>query len=81
MKLGESSEMLNTTVALGDLSKADFVLTNSEISSLYVSLAGLCSWLACFISLYEVIKHFHHFHKPYLQKYIIRIIWMIPIYR
>lgn len=66
--------MPNSTMALSGL------ITDSEINSIYVSIAGLCSWLACFISLWEVVKHFHHFHKPYLQKYIIRIIWMIPIY-
>jgi len=77
--------MPNSTVYIGDLISQEerrsyISINNNEISSIYVSFAGLCSWLALFISLYSVVQHFHHFHKPYLQKYIIRIIWMIPIY-
>jgi len=31
-------------------------------------------------SLWQVIQHLRHYNKPYLQKYIIRILWMVPIY-
>ncbi|KAK7871631.1 hypothetical protein R5R35_001818 [Gryllus longicercus] len=32
------------------------------------------------ISLWEIIQHMIHYTKPYLQKHIIRILWMVPIY-
>ena len=57
-----------------------YISSSNEIKPIFLTLATCCSWLALFISFYEVLNHFHHFHKPYLQKYIIRIIWMIPIY-
>lgn len=79
-----SQKLNQSTILLGNLIKDEnsqnYLFSNNEISSIYISLAGICSWLAIFISLYEVLNHFNHFHKPYLQKYIIRIIFMIPIY-
>lgn len=76
--------MANSTILIGDLIKEDkqnFILSlNNQIGSVYVSIAGVCCWLSVLISLYSVLNHFSHFHKPYLQKYIIRIIWMVPIY-
>ncbi|XP_046748783.1 transmembrane protein 184C [Diprion similis] len=36
--------------------------------------------LALPISFYEIIQHMIHYTQPKLQKYIIRILWMVPIY-
>lgn len=43
-------------------------------------IGGVFVFLAIPISLWEIIQHLVHYTKPYLQKYIIRIIWMVPIY-
>ncbi|CAD6238102.1 GSCOCG00008392001-RA-CDS [Cotesia congregata] len=32
------------------------------------------------IAFYEIIQHMIHYTQPKLQKYIIRILWMVPIY-
>lgn len=32
------------------------------------------------VSMYGIIKHALHYSKPHLQKYIIRILFMVPIY-
>lgn len=32
------------------------------------------------ISMYDIVVHFKNFHKPELQKFLVRIILMIPIY-
>ena len=32
------------------------------------------------ISIYDIMNHFKHFYKPELQKFLVRIILMIPIY-
>lgn len=32
------------------------------------------------IAMYGIIQHALHYSKPYLQKYIIRILFMVPIY-
>ncbi|KAL4229930.1 hypothetical protein ACF0H5_010321 [Mactra antiquata] len=41
---------------------------------------GVFTLLAVPISLWEIILHVINYTKPHLQKYIIRIIWMVPIY-
>lgn len=32
------------------------------------------------IAMYGIIQHALHYSKPYLQKYIIRVLFMVPIY-
>ena len=32
------------------------------------------------VSMYGIIQHALHYSKPHLQKYIIRILFMVPIY-
>uniref|UniRef100_T1JIJ2 Transmembrane protein 184C n=1 Tax=Strigamia maritima TaxID=126957 RepID=T1JIJ2_STRMM len=32
------------------------------------------------IALWEISQHLVHYTKPYLQKHVIRILWMVPIY-
>lgn len=32
------------------------------------------------IAFYEIVQHMIHYTQPRLQKYIIRILWMVPIY-
>lgn len=43
-------------------------------------IGGVFVFLAVPISLWEIIQHLVHYTKPHLQRYIIRIIWMVPIY-
>lgn len=42
--------------------------------------AGCFAGLSWAISFYEIIRHLSNFTKPYLQRYIIRILLMVPIY-
>lgn len=42
--------------------------------------AGMAVLLATPISVFEIFWHLVYFTKPRLQRYIIRIIWMVPIY-
>jgi hypothetical protein len=41
---------------------------------------GVCVVLAVPISVFEIFWHLVYFSNPSLQKYIIRILWMVPIY-
>lgn len=43
-------------------------------------IAGLFAFAATISSLWHITKHLVYFNKPYLQKYIVRILWMVPIY-
>lgn len=45
----------------------------SLIASVFVISALLSSF-------WQITQHLIYFNKPYLQKYIIRILWMVPIY-
>ncbi|XP_012268248.2 transmembrane protein 184C [Athalia rosae] len=43
-------------------------------------VGGAFVLLALPISFYEIVQHMIHYTQPNLQKYIIRILWMVPIY-
>ena len=43
-------------------------------------IAGVFATVAIALSLFEVYNHLLYYNKPYLQKYIVRILWMVPIY-
>uniref|UniRef100_A0A336MEH5 CSON014398 protein n=1 Tax=Culicoides sonorensis TaxID=179676 RepID=A0A336MEH5_CULSO len=45
-----------------------------------VLISGLFVMLALPISFWHISQHIVHFTKPQLQKHIIRILWMVPIY-
>lgn len=41
---------------------------------------GIFFFMALPITLWEIIQHLVHNNKPFLQKHIVRILWMVPIY-
>ncbi|XP_075235291.1 transmembrane protein 184C isoform X2 [Lycorma delicatula] len=43
-------------------------------------IGGTFVVLAIPISIWEIMQHMIHHSRPYLQKHIIRILWMVPIY-
>ncbi|XP_039295366.1 transmembrane protein 184C [Nilaparvata lugens] len=43
-------------------------------------IGGAFVVLAVPISVWEIMQHMIHYSKPYLQKHIIKILWMVPIY-
>lgn len=43
-------------------------------------VSGIVALAASCLSMNLIFKHLQHYTKPHLQKYIIRILWMIPIY-
>ena len=45
----------------------------SIVASVFVISALLSSF-------WQITQHLVYFNKPYLQKYIVRILWMVPIY-
>ncbi|KAK9876660.1 hypothetical protein WA026_014035 [Henosepilachna vigintioctopunctata] len=45
-----------------------------------VLIGGIFAWVAVPISFWEIILHVIHYTRPKLQKHIIRILWMVPIY-
>lgn len=51
-----------------------------DVLAVWPFIAGVSAWFALFLSIWEVCQHLANYTKPYLQKYIIRILWMVPIY-
>lgn len=43
-------------------------------------IGGLFVILAVPISVWGILQHLVHYNQPDLQKYIVRILWMVPIY-
>jgi hypothetical protein len=43
-------------------------------------VAGLCTALSTLLSLYLVYKHLRNYTQPKLQRHIVRILLMVPIY-
>lgn len=46
----------------------------------WIITAGILAILSVTLSFYEIIRHLLNFNKPFLQRYIIRILLMVPIY-
>ncbi|XP_073824329.1 transmembrane protein 184C isoform X3 [Musca autumnalis] len=45
-----------------------------------ILIGGLFVLAAVPVSIWHIIQHVIHFTKPILQKHIIRVLWMVPIY-
>ena len=46
----------------------------------FLTLAGTFTLLTCLISMFHMSTHVHKMHKPNIQRKIIAILWMSPIY-
>ncbi|KAI7836252.1 hypothetical protein COHA_009842 [Chlorella ohadii] len=43
-------------------------------------VAALCAYVGMAISLIHIIQHLRHYSEPVFQRYIVRIIFMVPMY-
>ncbi|KAG8230109.1 hypothetical protein J437_LFUL007653 [Ladona fulva] len=43
-------------------------------------IGGIFVMMSLPISFWGIVQHLVHYTKPYLQKHVIRILWMVPIY-
>lgn len=50
------------------------------VNSNWPMIAGIFAWTALLVSIWEISAHLSNYNKPYLQKYVVRILWMVPIY-
>jgi len=53
---------------------------SSSHASAWETVAGIFAWSSLLISIWAVSQHLMNYNKPYLQKYVVRILWMVPIY-
>lgn len=45
-----------------------------------ILIGGLCVLAAIPLSVWHIMQHMRYYTKPVLQKHIVRILWMVPIY-
>ncbi|MPC19806.1 Transmembrane protein 184C [Portunus trituberculatus] len=43
-------------------------------------IGGIFVFMAIPITLWEIVQHLINYTKPKLQKHIIRVLWMVPVY-
>ena len=53
---------------------------SSELHDVAWYIATVFVMLTLPLSAYEICQHLLHYHHPDIQKYIVRILWMVPIY-
>eukprot|EP01023_Acetabularia_acetabulum_P018747 TRINITY_DN19474_c0_g1_i1.p1 TRINITY_DN19474_c0_g1~~TRINITY_DN19474_c0_g1_i1.p1 ORF type:complete len:467 (+),score=54.22 TRINITY_DN19474_c0_g1_i1:100-1401(+) len=44
------------------------------------TLAGVCTVLATSLTLYQIIQHLKYYGEPRFQRYVVRIIFLVPMY-
>jgi hypothetical protein len=44
------------------------------------AVAGICAITAAVLAIFHIIQHLRHYTEPMFQRYIIRIIFMVPVY-
>mmetsp|Transcript_35240 Transcript_35240/g.77025 ORF Transcript_35240/g.77025 Transcript_35240/m.77025 type:complete len:483 (-) Transcript_35240:219-1667(-) len=45
-----------------------------------LAFAGLCAGVACSVATYQIYTHLSHYTHPTFQRYIVRIVFMVPVY-
>lgn len=53
---------------------------STENSFMIYQLAGTFTLLGCLISMWHMTSHLRAFHQPFVQRKILAILWMCPIY-
>lgn len=53
---------------------------STENSFMVYQLAGTFTLLGCLISMWHMTSHLRNFHQPFVQRKILAILWMCPIY-
>eukprot|EP00232_Nephroselmis_pyriformis_P031295 CAMPEP_0182855026 /NCGR_PEP_ID=MMETSP0034_2-20130328/1600_1 /TAXON_ID=156128 /ORGANISM="Nephroselmis pyriformis, Strain CCMP717" /LENGTH=348 /DNA_ID=CAMNT_0024985927 /DNA_START=92 /DNA_END=1135 /DNA_ORIENTATION=+ len=43
-------------------------------------IAGIAASMACIIAMVQIVNHLRHYTEPTFQRYIVRIIFMVPVY-
>lgn len=43
-------------------------------------IAGVCALISSIIAMIQIVQHLRHYTEPMFQRYIIRIIFMVPVY-
>lgn len=69
-------------IILGFVPYLVYTLILHEINGFKIAwlIGGIFVFMAIPITLWEIVQHLINYTKPKLQKHIIRILWMVPVY-
>ena len=77
-KINKDVEMLQANVdAYVEITNKQFAQENDFVK---YQLAGTFTLLSCLISLWHLSSHLRHYYKPDVQRRIMAVLWMVPIY-
>jgi len=76
---------IHSQVGLVQANLATYIRTtqdqfSTENSFMVYQLAGTFTLLGCLISMWHMTSHLRSFHQPFVQRKILAILWMCPIY-
>ncbi|CAL4073268.1 unnamed protein product [Meganyctiphanes norvegica] len=74
--------VLYGAVLLGVLPYLTYKLIENKTNKFEIGkyIGGIFVFLAIPITVWEIVQHLINYTKPKLQKHIIRILWMVPVY-
>lgn len=68
-----------TTGFIGNSTQNQFII-GSELHHIALIISAIFGFFSCLISFWIIFNHLTHYTEPKLQKYIVRIILMIPVF-
>ena len=83
--LGAAQNTINSQVNSVQATLSSYIRTtqdqfSTENSFMVYQLAGTFTLLGCLISMWHMTSHLRNFHQPFVQRKILAILWMCPIY-
>jgi hypothetical protein len=81
----DAQNEINTQVQSVQTTLSTYIRTtqdqfSTENSFMVYQLAGTFTLLGCLISMWHMTNHLRSFHQPVIQRKILAILWMCPIY-
>lgn len=58
----------------------DYRMTYFFSSTGAQALAGICAFIGLILAVIQITQHLRHYNEPIYQRYIVRIIFMVPVY-
>lgn len=81
----DATNQINNQVSSVQSTLSSYIRTtqdqfSTENSFMIYQLAGTFTLLGCLISMWHMTSHIRNFHQPFVQRKILAILWMCPIY-
>ncbi|KAL7539683.1 hypothetical protein ACHAXR_009488 [Thalassiosira sp. AJA248-18] len=83
--VSDATNQINSQVLKVQSTLSSYIRTtqdqfSTENSFMIYQLAGTITLIGCLISMWHMTSHLRNFHQPFVQRKILAILWMCPIY-